>query len=165
MDSSTEDLAQELFQRSQLKGWSAGIDLCRAQAHIVQRYDLQMEMDNFQKACLTFPDLNGRSVGMYSVNTVDGYARSETAKSTEVLVLVEEGMILGWVSEGQVLDIGQPWFSLNVKALNPMPKVFDFAQPCPHLAVHGGWWVSEDKAWECFGCGRYINDYATSSRF
>lgn len=154
------ELHEELYKRAQSHGWKMSADTAHAQAHLIGQYDLKLTIDSFlDNHGLLLDDLTGRTVGIYEVGTIDGYARSEVEKFTDVLVLVEEGMILGWTTADQVLDIGEPWFSLNVRVLHPMPKVFDFSMPCPHLAVYGGWWDMEANGWECFGCGKVVFDY------
>lgn len=159
------DLGQELYRRGQANGWKMSELTAQAQAHLVERYGIELSIESFlDPRGLIISDLSGRTVAVYEVGTVDGYTRSETQKFTDVLVLVEDGLVLGWVAEGQVLDIGQPFFSLNVKAFNPMPKVFDFLQPCPHVAVYGGWWDHEANGWECFGCSRVVFDYQTGAK-
>jgi len=163
---SGEDLAEELFRRGAGR-WNLTREMAAVLAHIVDRYEIELSIDSFQDGRgMVWRDLNGRSVSGYDVGTNEGYIRSETQKFTDILIVVEDGMILGWVAEDQVLDIGQPWFSLNAKALCPMPKVFDFAQQCPHLVMFGGWWNVNERAWECFGCGRsdFVHKFGASKR-
>jgi hypothetical protein len=157
---SGEELAQELHRRALLNSRKESLEFHQAVAHIVDSYELQLKIEHFQNPRgMVVPDLNGRSVAFYDVGTVDDYARCETGVYSSILVLIEDGMILGWVPEDQVIAAEENAFGLNVRSLLPMNKVFDFARACPHLSVYGGWWDREAKGWECSGCGKLVVDH------
>lgn len=161
---SGDELAQELHRRAGLKSRREPLEFHQAIAHVIDTFSLKLTIQNFQDhRGLVLEDLNGRSVAFYDVGTQDEYARSEVEAYSSILVLVEDGMVLGWVPQDQVTVADEHVFSLNVRSLLPMPKVFDFARSCPHLTVFGGWWDREAKGWECFGCGHLVYDHTASS--
>lgn len=149
-----EELAQELHRRALIRTHKDSLEMCRAQAHLVEQYDYQLVVDSFTPKGLELIDESGRTVGTYDVVTNEGYIRSYKPKHTDVAILVQGGMVLGWTSH--VEDLQENGFSLNAKSLKPMTKVFDFAEPCPHLSVHGGWFDTEEGGWFCFGCSRIL---------
>lgn len=161
---SGDELARELHRKAGLKSRKEPLEFHQAVAHVIDTYSLQPKIEDFQDPRgLVLEDLNGRSVAFYDVGTTDDYARSEVETYSSILVLVEDGMILGWVSQDQVIASDDHAFGLNVRALLPMPKVFDFARQCPHLSVFGGWWDREAKGWECSGCGKLVFDHTAGS--
>ena len=68
----------------------------------------------------------------------------------DIMVIGVGGILVGWCHATSMVDVGDR-FLVPVKALYPLPKTFNFVQPCAHLSVHGG--VSRTPTtWECLGC-------------
>jgi hypothetical protein len=149
-----EELAREIHLRAHDRGRTDETsDFSESVARLILKYDANLDFDSFRDhRGITLLDHSGRTVACYPVITVDGSVRCDKVAFSDVLVLVEGSIVLGWVRRLDVTEIDSS-FVLSVKNLNRMPKVFDFAQECPHLSVYGGYWNISDDAWECFGCG------------
>lgn len=120
-------------------------------ASVVERYQLKMSVDNINKHGAAFDDLDGRCIGIAHGN-IRGNLLHTGKPYCDIMILgTAEGMQLGWIESSKMSD-AQDRFLVPVKALNPMPQEFRFAQPCPHLSVYGGYIDPSDGNWRCFGC-------------
>lgn len=123
-------------------------------ARLVFRYDANLDFWSFEDARgVRLKDHKGKSVALYPVTTLDGSLRCQVEPFTDVLVLVEGTLTLGWLLSDEVQSLGPDGFAANVKSLHAMPTDFAFVQTCPHMSVFGGVWHDDDQTWECFGCG------------
>lgn len=149
-----DELARELHARAHDRGRTDETeDFSGALARLIFKYDVSLDFDSFKDhRGITLVDAADRTVACYPVITLDGTVRCDREPFTDVLVLVEGSIVLGWVRHLDVTEIDSS-FVLSVKNLNRMPKTFNFAQECPHMSTYGGYWNIEDSAWECFGCG------------
>lgn len=156
MDLSQEDLARELHARALDRGRNDTSEFSEALARLIFRYDADLNFDSFKDdRGVQIVDIAGRTVAMYPVTLIDGSIRCERSPFTDVLVLVDGAMVLGWLKAEEVTEVDS-MFAVSPKSLHPMPSEFDFAQGCPHMAVHGGLWHEDEDAWECFGCGEML---------
>lgn len=149
-------LVHELRRRATSRGESPPDEFLLAQEHVVGRYDQPISIESFTTHGLLLSDENGKSVGFYPGLVSEGMVRIEAVPYSDVLIVIEGSLVLGWVEQHQTSFV-EGVIRFNPKSFNPMPKVFKFIQTCPHLSVYGGVWG--DDGWECFGCGRLINDF------
>lgn len=157
---SPEELAEELHRRASHWNRKSSLLLQAPVVSVVKKYDLEITMDCFSNPALfVFKDTNNRSVGVYDCIVTDGAIRSFTEFLTNIAVIADGTMILGWLSSDQATKHDEG-FNAITQSLRPMPKGrFDFAIPCPHLMVYGGIWRHGQSSWECFGCGEYLVDH------
>lgn len=156
MDFSVEELATELHARALDRGRSDTSDFSEAVARLIFRYDADLNFDSFKDdRGVQIVDQGGRSVALYPVTLIDGSIRCERSVFTDVLVLADGGMVLGWLKADEVTAVDD-MFVVSPKSLHPMPTEFDFAQGCAHMAVHGGIFHEDSESWECFGCGELL---------
>lgn len=159
---SGEELAQRMHERSVARGSSESIDFYRTVAHIIECNELKVTMSSYtpEGGLILLVDANDRSVGAYEVTTTDRITRCQRTPFSDILILVEQGMVLGWTNVRHVraLEDEDPGFSLNARSIHPMNKVFEFFEPCPHLTVHGGYFNTDEGGWVCYGCDEVITD-------
>ena len=152
-----EQLAQELHIRAIDQGRTREtLEFCTLMSRLIFKYDIDLTLDSFKDLRgVILKDGMGRTVGLYPVTSMNGTIRSERAAFTDILVLVEGNIVLGWVPERDARPLDDT-FVLSSKTINRMPKEFNFAQECPHMSVHGGVWNKGDSGWTCFGCGKLL---------
>lgn len=156
MDLSQEELANELHARALDRGRNDTSEFSEAVARLIFRYDADLSFDSFKDdRGVQIVDAAGRTVALYPVTLIDGSIRCERSVFTDVLVLADGGMVLGWLKADEVTEVDD-MFVVSPKSLHPMPGEFDFAQGCPHMAVHGGLFHEDTDTWECFGCGEHL---------
>jgi hypothetical protein len=144
-------VVEEIKRRSKLDS-----SLAELNAACVERYGLELVMGNFAPGLFRMTDLSGRTVSIVHSEIREGKVHS-SSPMTDVIVFATGSpcVIIGWTPKDNLVDI-QDRFLSNVKSLYPMPNVFDFGVPCPHLEVYGGIYNEQDSAWECAGCGKQI---------
>lgn len=153
MDLSVEDLAHELLLRAGDRGRSDSPEFCQTLSKLIFKYDVDLTLESFVDGRGVTLECDNRTVGLYEVVADNGYLRSNVGCYTDILVLEQSGLLLGWTRRGRITEVDDKTFVLRAKALNPMPETWDFAESCPHMSVFGGWWNNEEGAWQCFGCG------------
>ena len=152
-----EELARELHVRAVDQGRHEPLAFYEVMARTIFRYDIDLTLDCFKNLRgVVLQDARNRSVGLYQVISMGGTIRSAVPVYTDVVVLVEDSVILGWVLARDVAEVNESSFVVSSKTVNRMPKDFDFAQDCPHMSVHGGIWSDTDSGWSCFGCGKLL---------
>lgn len=120
-------------------------------ALFLDRYSPNLSVDNIVSQGVKVKDNNGRMVGV-ATGTLREQMFHTGAPYAEVMVLGTPTMLLGWVHEDKFIDAGDR-FLVPVQSLIPLPAKFDFAQPCPHLSVYGGFYDSDRDVWICGSCG------------
>lgn len=157
MDLTEEQLAEELHARSLDRGRNDTAELSQVLARFIFKYGANLNFDSFKDSRgVTLKDHGSREIGLYPVSLLDGTIRCDRSIYTDILVLCDSTMILGWTTRDDVSQLDPEIFLLNSKSLQPMPTDFDFSQACPHMSVFGGFWISETDVWECFGCGQHL---------
>jgi hypothetical protein len=157
VDLSVEQLTEELHSRALDRGRNDTSEFSGALARLIFKYDADLNFDSFKDdRGVQIIDRAGRSVGLYPVAVIDGSIRCERSVYTDVLVLADGPMTLGWITRSEVSEVDPDIFVVGPKSVHQMPTEFDFAQACPHMAVYGGVWLNMDEVWECFGCGEHL---------
>lgn len=129
-------------------------------ATVVRGYSTKIKMESFAGEHFTIWDEQNRSVGFYPVETKAGHLWCHRPAFSDVLLLVSDEMVLGWVGTDQIVA-SEGEFTVPAQQLRKMPDTFDFCLPCPHLSVFGGWRISDESSWECYGCGELIAQVVT----
>lgn len=119
----------------------------------VTKYKPELTVNNFHSKGIKFDDGLDQTVVLVLSNSDGKYFRFVKAQA-DIFVLVEDGMLLGWVHRSSVIDAGDE-FMMPVGSLNRMPKDLRFAQECKHLSYFGGVKVDSDH-FTCFGCGKEV---------
>jgi hypothetical protein len=100
-------------------------------------------------------DQANRSIGI-TYGLIRGiFVHTGTPYADIMVIGTKDGILLGWIQSDKMTDANDR-FLVSVKALNPMPTTFNFAQPCPHMSVYGGYLDNIEKNWRCFGCDKVI---------
>ena len=123
---------------------------------LIERYDLQLDINNFTSKGLVFTDLSKNTVAVSFGNKRQDMIHSKPIEARILISAISEPpVIVGWIDTEKVQDIGDR-FLFPAKALSPMPEEFRFAQVCPHLSVFGGWMDSDMEHWECMHCKQSV---------
>lgn len=120
--------------------------------HFVTRYKMRPDIKNFLGGGFIGTDTAGRTFSLLEVENRANKLYFPEPK-TEVIVLVDGFVILGWVRAKKAKQIEDRW-SVPVGALQPLPTELSFEETCMHLSKHGGWSLGE--SWFCFGCDREL---------
>lgn len=121
-------------------------------AAIVDQYKLQLTLRNLDQEGLILFDAKDRSVRV-SFGSYRNGSMHIPPPNADIIVAVIDGVVSGWVGASRIEHL-EDMSILDMKMLNPMPEVFDFAEKCPHMMIHGGFLI--DDLWECAGCGQRI---------
>lgn len=158
----TEELSLKLWRKAVKRNPGTSVDEHVPVARLVERYQLELTMNNFAYSNgPTFTDMAGQTVAVYQVQSNGTNMTSHMCPRSEILVVADQKLTLGWVSRSQINDF-EAGFSCHVTAVRDMPAEFWFKTPCLHLAAHAGVWRESAQAWECFGCGEMLADGALS---
>lgn len=120
--------------------------------NIIQRYDLKLNIKNFDQYGLRLIDTSKRVVRVCNGDLRQGKVHVQNPHA-DIAIVFADGLLAGWTSEDKLEDIVDRML-IDVKALNPMPDTFNFRQPCAHMSVHGGFYDGE--FWQCAGCGQKL---------
>lgn len=144
-------LASEIQRRSQIS-----TELAELNVGLVENYGLNLTVDNFSYNLFLMYDASGRSVSVVKSEVREGKVHTAQPR-TDILVFATgtPPVIIGWTTKDRLQD-AEDRFIVSTKSLFPMPNTFNFAVPCPHMEIYGGFWNEEERAWECYGCGRVI---------
>lgn len=115
---------------------------------ILDRYSLELSVNNFDRQGLLLRDSQGRTVRILSGENRDGSVHLPHTKS-DIVIIFLEGMCLGWVELSRMEDLKDRYI-LDIKSSSPMPEEFTFKQECSHMSIHGGW--TDGVSWYCLGC-------------
>lgn len=120
---------------------------------LIDRYSLNVTVDNVYLGGLIVPDENGKLIKVADCVQKEGYLLTETSQTADILVLAISGILSGWcnLSDTKAQDEYTLIPLANIKSL---PDSFAFTEPCGHLTRFGGIW--ELNHWECLGCGAEI---------
>lgn len=121
----------------------------------VERYHPNFSVDNFLNEGLIFRDQNGYSVGIAISTLRDGVLHTKAPYADIMVLGTEDGLMLGWVAREKMKDADDRYL-VPVKALNKMPRLMKFSQPCPHMSVYGGYYDDDEDNWRCYGCGQIM---------
>lgn len=119
--------------------------------NFIEKYHPHFSVDNFLNEGLIFTDHNGYSVGLSVSSLRDGILHTKKPYADIMVLGTEDGLILGWVQREKMKD-AEDRALVPVKALNKMPHIMKFSQPCPHMSVHGGYYDDDEDNWRCYGC-------------
>lgn len=121
----------------------------------LNRFGTTVSVDQLCNEGVVLSDLSGRKVApAYGVIREQMIHTGQPYAEIMVIVL-DGGVIAGWV-RAESLMFAEDRYIVPVKALNPVPDTFDFAQPCPHMSVYGGIYTDDMPGWQCLGCGQTI---------
>jgi hypothetical protein len=155
---SEEEISDIIRSRLQKAGRPASPEMCRGLARLVREYEIAPDLKSFgDPRGVVFWDQDGRSLGLYEVSLTKNFLTSAQEPHTDILVLMQDSLRLGWVGQDQLIRSPQGWSVLRGQ-LAPMPKEYRFTIPCPHLSRHGGWFNTDQQAWVCYGCGGLVPD-------
>lgn len=115
---------------------------------IIEKYNLEVNIRNFDRSGISFKDLKKRKVRVLSGEWRNRMVHI-TKPDAEIIILYIDGILSGWISKDKIEDLGDR-FTLDVKSLNPMPEIFSFDEQCPHMEIYGGFFLED--TWECAGC-------------
>lgn len=96
---------------------------------------------------------------------------SEESLSYDVLISAfvpaeyDDPRFYGWIDPRQVQEaetVTPGRYVVPLRYWNPLPKKFDFTDPCAHEEKYGAIWDYAAGAWECCGCGRYRLDRSSA---
>lgn len=158
MELSPEQLAEELYRRALDRGrHDETREFNEALSRLIFRYDVDLNFESFDDPRgVVLRDVMDRGVAAYPVVRIDDRIRCAKQVYSDVCVLVDGKVPIGWVSSTEVTKVDETMFTVNVRSLHEMPETFDFAQACPHMSVYGGVYLPDENAWECFGCGKLL---------
>lgn len=122
---------------------------------LISRYNLDLNVDNMVREGVVVADLNGRKVGAAFGMVRGGLVHTGKPYADIMVIGTKDGLMIGWLQADKMTDANDR-FLVSLQALNPMPVKFDFAQPCPHMSVYGGYLDVEEQNWRCFGCDKII---------
>jgi hypothetical protein len=104
---------------------------------------------------LVVEDVAGRKIGV-AYGVIRGSLVHTGTPYAEIMAIgTKDGVLIGWIQSDKMTDANDRYL-ISLKALNPMPSKFDFAQPCPHMSVYGGYMDNDEQNWRCFGCDKVI---------
>jgi hypothetical protein len=122
---------------------------------LVERYGLDVQMDDFTADGVVVHDAHDRKVGAAFGVVRGGLVHTGKPYADIMVIGTRDGLLIGWLQAEKMTDANDR-FLVSLQALNPMPTKFDFAQPCPHMSVYGGYLDNEENNWRCFGCDKII---------
>ena len=123
---------------------------------LVERYDLQLDVNNFTPKGLVLTDQNQNTVAVSFGSKRQDMIHSKPIDARILVSAISDPpVVVGWIDTEKVQDIGDR-FLFPAKALSPMPQEFKFLQVCPHLSVYGGWMDSDMEHWECMHCKQTV---------
>lgn len=119
---------------------------------VIDRYQASVNIRNLVTGNLILFDDKNRRVGFaYCSQSGKGsYSLDSFDSDWDVVVLVYDSIVLGWVSGS---DVNQSLFHQG--HINAMPESFDFSIECLHLSENGGYTLDYER-WICFGCGKEL---------
>lgn len=119
---------------------------------IVNKYDLNLNIRNFDSHGVIFRDEQGKTVRILNGVVRNGFIHTKNPNADVAIIFIED-LVAGWIESSKMEDLDDR-MSINVKSLHVMPDSFVFKQQCPHLDVYGGFY--EGEYWECIGCGERL---------
>ena len=120
--------------------------------NLLNRYDIQLTVDNFDSQGVILYDKLGKSVRVLFGRVSDDVVHVPLPHS-DISVVFGDGLLLGWIESSKMSDHTDRML-VNVKSLHKMPNQFLFIQECEHMEVNGG--VMYGGGWECLGCGEVL---------
>ena len=131
------------------------LDQRKVTVSLVERYGLDVAMDNMTADGVVVHDFQDRKVGAAFGVVRGGLVHTGKPYADIMVIGTRDGLLIGWLQAEKMTDANDR-FLVSLQALNPMPAKFDFAQPCPHMSVYGGYLDNEENNWRCFGCDKII---------
>src|SRR5690606_26015837 len=97
---------QELLKRAEAVGKVTQLEHQVPVASLVTKYKIELKAEHFaaDPRALVFSDATGRSVAVYQVLLQEEQVRSTQRPFTDVLVVADGAMTLGWLDRRQVTD-------------------------------------------------------------
>lgn len=120
--------------------------------HIISKYNLKLNIRNFDQFGLRLLDDNNKIVRILCDGLIkNSYIFFENLPLGDVYVVYADGILTGWIESVHVKTINDNVFCVDSDFLHAMPTDFKFIQTCPHLDVYGGFSVNGD-GWICANC-------------
>lgn len=117
---------------------------------LVNKYDLNLNIRNFDSIGLVLFDENNRTVRVCYDGIKDQSLIKIKNPKTDIAIVYCNGLLAGWIESSRLEDAGNTMI-VDAESLHTMPEKFRFVRECPHMDVHGGFTVNGDS-WYCANC-------------
>jgi sRNA-binding regulator protein Hfq len=118
--------------------------------HLISRYNLKINIRNFDQYGLLLYDQDNKSVRIIPDAVRDQSLVRLSNPQSNIAVIYCNGILSGWIESSSLEDIGDMMI-LDIESLHKMPDDFRFVRECPHMDIHGGFSLN-GNGWYCFNC-------------